>query len=124
MIIFDGVKDPDEFEEIVSFMRGFQGSLKDAVIAAAKEFGCSKSKVRSIYRKAERMELFDLVLVDDQSIRIPIAQVKSCNGFERACRAAIRRFPGTLKHLDLPIWKIEAIGGGRKPLVELLEVRA
>ncbi len=112
MIIFDGVKDPDAFEEIVSFIRGFQGSLKDAVIAAATEFNCSKSAIRSVYRKAERMELFDLVLVDDQSIRIPIAQVKSCNGFERACLAAIRRFHGTLKHLDLPVWKIEAVGGG------------
>ena len=47
-----------------------------------------------------------LCCVTRGGVAVPVATVKSPKGFEAACRCAVRRFPGTLKHLELPDWML------------------
>lgn len=104
MLIYDGVKDPDYFERVEAALASYQGVERDAVGAVAEQLRMSKAAVRAVRTKLKKMSRYSLVLLNKGGVTVPVADVRSAKGFRSACAAAVKRFPGTLKHLELPDW--------------------
>lgn len=109
MLIYDGVSDPDAFEAVAAALESeaippVRGAKTRAYRRIAATLELSVGQVRRAAGKAQRMAEFPLVLHDKKGTAVPVPTVMSPNGFAGACLCAVRRFPGTLKHLGLPDW--------------------
>lgn len=109
MLIYDGISDPDAFEAVVAALAieeipPVRGAKIRAYRRVAAVLEVSVGTVRSVAKKASVMQEYPLVLCDKGGVAIPVATVMSPKGFAGACMCAVRRFPGTLKHLGLPDW--------------------
>lgn len=93
----------------------YSDSTYEAIIAAikdggktsdlAKQFKVSGSTVRRIARTIKGFETFELSLTDGVTT-VSVAAVTTCQGFEHACRFAMKQFHGFFDGLMLPQWRL------------------
>ncbi|MFK2904982.1 helix-turn-helix domain-containing protein [Dyella ginsengisoli] len=87
--------------------------------AAAEEFGVSRSTLRRYLDAAANMAVYAITLERDGSQPLRVCDVLTPKGPLTAAVAAYREYPGTLKTLELPGWKLR-VGGA---LIDLDTVR-
>lgn len=85
----------------------------------AAEFGVSRSTVRRYLDAAANMAGYAITLERDGSQPLRVCEVITPKGPLAAAVAAYREYPGTLKTLELPGWKLR-VGGA---LIDLDTVR-
>lgn len=123
--IYEGSLASELFLQIASQTADIDLSKRDAATRARLDEIASGTKtdrktVRRIARIAKQVQAFSLRLVGNGA-DVPVATVVTANGFESACKTALRTFCGTFKNLDLPGYAIQEQGGGnRMPLEKLM----
>lgn len=109
--IYEGSLDTEFFQRIASQTADINLSKRDAWTRArldeiASEMKTDRKVVRRIARIAKQVQAFSLRLVGNGA-DVPVATVVTANGFESACKTALRTFCGTFKNLAIRIfvWK-------------------
>ena len=74
--------------------------------AVAARFGLSASTVRSAAARHASLRRFDLWIEGSDTPPLRVCHVASCKPFPSLSLAAYREYPGTLKKLELPGWRL------------------
>jgi hypothetical protein len=113
--IYEGSLGSKFFQQIASQTADIDLSRRDAWTRArldeiASGMKTDRKRVRQIARIAKKVQAFSLYLVGN-GVCVPVSTVVTANGFESACKTALRAFSGTLKNLELPGYAIKEQGG-------------
>lgn len=104
--IYDGTLGDPVFQEVsaridIHSARSLKRDDLDRQAVVAKELGISLRRLRTIARRLLKSRRHEIHL-SGNGCRIPIANVITDKGFERACSIVMRTYAGTLKNLELP----------------------
>lgn len=89
----------------------------------AEEFGCTRSTLNAWADAHALMTQFTVKLARDGSPTMTVCAVVTPKGALAAAVAAFREYPGTLKGLELPGWKL-LVGSQSFPLEDVREAAA
>jgi len=91
-----------EAAEAVAAAKRIKATLK----SVAADLGCTRGMLHKMVQAHGAMRSYAVTLWREGSREMPVCTVITPKGAQAAAVAAFREFPGTLKNLELPGWKL------------------